>query len=199
MVYGLRDVQSTLETALATAAKDLERLRADARALGEWTRVADRLAGCLKEGGKVLVFGNGGSHADAMHFAEECTGRFRNDRPSYAVLAPADAAHLTCVSNDFGFEQVFSRLVDALARPGDVVMLLSTSGRSPNLLRAAERARASGATVVGLVGREGEPLAGLCDLCVKFPGETSDRIQELQMLSLHALVEALEGALGGQG
>lgn len=157
--------------------------------------LADRLERCFLGGGKVLVAGNGGSMADAAHFAEEWTGRFRADRRPWPVMVLGDPGHLTCVGNDFGFDQVFERSVRAFARPGDIVMLLSTSGRSKNLLLAAAAARTAGASVVGLVGRGGGELGPLCDLALDFPGRAPERIQEVQMLALHALIEVVEERL----
>lgn len=155
-----------------------------------------QLVECFQSGGKVLVGGNGGSLADAMHFAEEFTGRFRNDRKPLPVLAMGDPTHLTCVSNDYGFDQVFSRYVEAFASAGDLVVLLSTSGNSANLLEAARTAGRKQVKVVGLLGRGGGELAPLCDLVILAPGETSDRIQEIQMLTLHGVIRAVEADLG---
>jgi len=160
-------------------------------------QVAIQLVNTFQTGGKVLIAGNGGSLADAMHFAEEWTGRFRTDRRPYPVIALSDPTHLTCVANDYGFEHVFSRMVTALARPGDIVILLSTSGNSRNLLLAAEAAHDIGAQVVGFLGRGGGQLAPMCDLAFIAPGETADRIQEIHMLCLHILTEVTESELAG--
>ncbi len=133
--------------------------------------------------------------ADAMHFAEEWTGRFRADRRPLAVIALSDPAHITCVANDYGFEEVFARMVQALGRPGDVLILLSTSGRSANLVRAALAARAAELKVIGFLGRDGGDLLPICDRLVVMPGKTPDRIQELHMLALHCLIEIAEPCL----
>lgn len=154
------------------------------------------VATVLRDGGKVLVCGNGGSLCDAAHFAEEFTGRFRNNRRPLPVLALSDPAHMSCVANDFGFEFVFARMVEAFCRPGDLLVLLSTSGNSPNLVRAAESAEAVGVKTVGFLGRGGGALLRRCDVAVVAPGDTSDRIQEIHMLVLHALIEAVEAELG---
>jgi D-sedoheptulose 7-phosphate isomerase len=158
--------------------------------------VIDRLAACFKAGGKVLICGNGGSACDAAHFAEELTGRFRADRPALPAIACVEPGHLTCVANDYGFEQVFSRWVEALGKPGDVLILLSTSGNSPNIARTAAAARERGLATVALLGKDGGRLRGSCDLELIVPGATSDRIQELHMLILHVLVEGVESLLG---
>jgi len=151
---------------------------------------------CFKAGGKLMTAGNGGSLADAMHVAEEFTGRFRNDRRPLPAIALADPTHMSCVSNDYGFDHVFSRPIEALAQPGDIVLLLSTSGNSQNLILAAQAARAKKAAVIGFLGRGGGNLAPLCDIVVMAPGETSDRIQELHMMALHAIIQAVEVELG---
>lgn len=129
---------------------------------------------------------------DAMHFAEEFSGRFRVDREPYPAIALSDPAHLTCVANDYGFDHVFSRQIDALAHEGDVLVLLSTSGNSPNIVLAAEAARRRKAVVLGCLGRGGGAVKGLCDIVLHAPGEGSDRIQELHMMALHAIIEAVE-------
>ncbi len=157
----------------------------------------DAIVSSLRAGGKILICGNGGSSCDAAHFAEELTGRFRNDRRPLAAIACTDVGHVTCTANDYGFEHVFARWIQALSRPGDVVILLSTSGNSPNILRAAEASRAVGGVVnVALLGKDGGKLAGVCDHQIIVPGATSDRIQELHMLLLHAWCEEIERQLG---
>lgn len=143
-----------------------------------------------------MACGNGGSLADAIHFAEEFTGRFRKDRGPLPVMALADASHITCTGNDYGFEHIFERPVRAFGKPGDVLVMLSTSGRSKNLILAAEAANDLEVSTVGLLGRGGGELAPLCCVAALFPGETADRIQELQMLALHALIESVEETLG---
>ncbi len=157
--------------------------------------LAERIAATFQSGGKILIAGNGGSMTDAMHFAEEWTGRFRSDRKPYPAMALADPAHLSCVANDYGFEFGFSRMVDAFARPNDLLILLSTSGNSVNLLRAAEAAKKIGCFVFGFLGRGGGPLLELCDQAIIAPGTTADRIQELHLMSLHILIEATEELL----
>lgn len=181
-----------LLASLDEAAEALRSLREDPERLGALTTIAERLVATLRSGSKVLVCGNGGSLADAMHFAEEWTGRFRTDRRPYAVIALSDPAHITCVANDYGFEEVFARMVRALGRPGDILILLSTSGRSANLVRAAVAAQEADMQVVGFLGRDGGDILPICDQSVVMPGKTSDRIQELHMLALHCLIELAE-------
>ena len=177
--------------ALSTWLRDLE------RASGVITRLADHLAACLKAGGRILTCGNGGSLCDAMHLAEELSGRFRDDRPALAAQAMADPSHLTCVANDCGFERVFARGVEAWGKAGDALVVFSTSGKSPNLIAAVETARARGLSVVGLLGRDGGPLRGACDHVIVVPGATSDRIQEVHIKIVHLLIELIESRLFG--
>lgn len=159
-------------------------------------RVAASIARRASNGGKVLAVGNGGSCADAVHFCEELTGRYRKDRPPIAAVACSDAGHITCTGNDYGFDQIFARWVTALARPEDTLIALSTSGNSTNVVHAVQAARNRGAAVVLLLGKGGGRLAPLGDETWIVPGETADRIQELHMLILHSLVGAIEHALG---
>ena len=177
--------------ALATWLRDAE------RASGAITAIASHLAGVLKAGGRVLTCGNGGSLCDAMHFAEEMSGRFRGDRPALAVQAMADPTHLTCVANDYGFERVFSRGVEAWGKAGDALIVFSTSGKSPNLIAAVEAARVRGLSVVGLLGRDGGALKGACDHVIIVPGTTADRIQEVHIKIVHLLIELIETTLFG--
>jgi phosphoheptose isomerase len=148
---------------------------------------------CLDAGGKILACGNGGSAADAQHFVAELVGRYMKSRSALsAVVLGSDSATLTAVSNDFGFEHVFARQVDALARPGDVLVALSTSGNSPNVIRAAVSARKRGCLVIALTGRSGGTLVEQADIALRVPSETVARIQEVHELCLHALAQALE-------
>jgi D-sedoheptulose 7-phosphate isomerase len=188
--------ESILERSFAEAAECLNTFRADPAAQQALARLVSQIAVCFEAGGKILIAGNGGSMTDAMHFAEEWTGRFRFDRRPFPALALADPAHMSCVANDFGFDHVFSRMVEAFARPEDILILLTTSGNSPNLLLAAETAHRIGTTVIGFLGRDGGRLKPLCDTVILTPGATSDRIQELHMLSLHIVIEAAEVKLG---
>lgn len=164
-------------------------------------RIADAgavLARCFRAGGRVLVCGNGGSACDAMHFAEELTGRFRNDRPPLPAMALLDPAHLTCVANDFGFEHVFSRMVEAHGREGDCLVALSTSGNSTNILLAIDAARARAMTVLAFLGRDGGQARGRSDIEWIIPEHAGERIQEVHMLILHTLVELIERDLFGE-
>ena len=164
----------------------------NARKLESLARVC---AESVRNGGKILAIGNGGSCADSVHFCEELTGRYRDDRDPIPAIACSDAGHITCVGNDYGFEQIFSRWVYGLGNAGDVLVALSTSGNSANITRAVDVAKANGLHVATLLGKGGGKLAGAGDTEWVVPGETSDRIQELHMLILHALVGAIEREL----
>ena len=153
----------------------------------------EAMASSISAGGKVISCGNGGSMCDAMHFAEELTGRYRDDRKALPALSISDPSHLSCVGNDHGFEFVFARFVEALGRPGDVLLAISTSGKSPNVLRAAEAAKEAGMTVVGLTGKDGGALADLCDVEVRVPWSGyADRIQEVHIKCIHAFIDHIE-------
>ena len=167
----------------------------DSDAVARIESVARIMADCFGTGGKLLACGNGGSACDAMHFCEELTGRFRDDRDPLPAIACIDAGHITCTANDYGYEAVFERWVRALAKPGDMVFLLSTSGNSANVLRAAQAAGEIDCTRVALLGKGGGSLAGVCEHEWIVSGTTADRIQELHMLILHTLIECVEGLL----
>lgn len=169
---------------------------ATAENAGRVDAVASLLAETFRAGGKVIVCGNGGSLCDATHFAEELTGRFRGDRPALPAIAIAEPGHLTCAANDYGFERVFSRGVEALGKPGDVLIVLTTSGNSANIVRAVEAGRSKGMRTVAFLGKDGGKLRGSCEHEILAPGATSDRIQEIHMLVLHILVERVERLLG---
>jgi D-sedoheptulose 7-phosphate isomerase len=160
-------------------------------------RIAARLAASLQSDGKVMLCGNGGSAADSQHIAAELSGRFVDDRRPLAGLAlSTDSSALTCIGNDYGFDAVFERQVRGLGRAGDSLVLISTSGKSPNLLRAAEAARALGITTLGLLGRDGGPLLALCDDAVVVPDTVTARIQEAHIFIGHCWCALIEQALG---
>ena len=147
----------------------LNAFMSDPQGLNAVAEAAEAMASSILSGGKVISCGNGGSMCDAMHFAEELSGRYREDRKALPALSISDPSHLSCVGNDHGYEFVFSRFVEAMGRSGDVLLAISTSGNSPNVVRAAEAARRAGMTVVGLTGKDGGALAELCDVEVRVP------------------------------
>jgi D-sedoheptulose 7-phosphate isomerase len=163
-------------------------------------RAADSLSDALRRGGKVMFCGNGGSAADSQHLAAEFTGRFINDRRPLAALAlSTDSSALTCIANDYAFEQVFERQLRALGRAGDALVAISTSGNSANVLRAARAAREIGVSVVGLLGRDGGALKALCDMALVVPSDTTARIQEAHIFIGHTLCAMVERSLGVAG
>ena len=151
------------------------------------------LVDAIQSGGKVISCGNGGSMSDAMHFAEELSGRYRNDRPAFPAIAISDPSHLSCVANDYGYAFVFSRMVEAIGQKGDVLFAISTSGNSENVLKAIESARNKGMKVIGLTGKDGGRMAGLCDVEVRAPkSEYADRAQEIHIKVIHSLIDYVE-------
>jgi len=182
-----------IESSLREASSALEALLGNSSALAAIERAASALLETFEAKGRVFSCGNGGSMCDAMHFAEELTGRYRLDRGALAATAISDAGHLTCVGNDLGYEQVFSRYLEAHGREGDCLVALSTSGGSKNIIRAAETAKSLGMSVIVLSGRSNETLASLSTVYVCTPGGAfADRVQELHIKVLHILIELIE-------
>lgn len=164
--------------------------------LNRIAEAANLMVAAVKSGGKILSCGNGGSMCDAMHFAEELTGRYREDRPAIPAIAISDASHMSCVSNDYGYQQVFSRYVEALGQPQDILLGISTSGNSKNVLLAAETARKRGMKVITLTGKDGGSLAALSDVEIRVPHfGFADRIQELHIKVIHILILLIEQQL----
>lgn len=161
---------------------------------------AAMLTTSLRSGGTVVLFGNGGSAADAQHIAGELVGRFLLERDALAAIAlTTDTSVLTCIANDYDYDDIFARQVEALVRPRDVAVAISTSGNARNVLRGAQAARAAGASVLGLTGETGGALAAHCDLCLKVPSNVTARIQEAHITIGHIICELVEDALAGQG
>jgi D-sedoheptulose 7-phosphate isomerase len=153
----------------------------------------DIMVNSLRNGSRIISFGNGGSMSDAMHFAEELTGRFRDDRPAISAISISDPTHISCVANDYGFDAIFSRFIEANGRKGDVVLAISTSGNSANVIKAAEAAKAKGIRVVALTGKTGGKLASLADVEIRVAHTGySDRIQEVHIKVIHILIEYIE-------
>ena len=183
---------TTWLTALHEAQETLNAFVSDREQLAKCEAFSKILIDTFKSGGKLFTCGNGGSHCDAMHFAEEFTGRYRKNRRPLGALALGDASHITCVANDYGFEHIFSRQLEGMARKGDALVGLSTSGNSANVIRAFESAKAMGVRTIGLLGRDGGKLAAMADLSIVIPGSTSDRIQEMHIKLIHTVIESVE-------
>lgn len=182
-----------IRSELNEAANTLATFLSDEANIDRIERAAIMLAEAFKAGGKVISCGNGGSHCDAMHFAEELTGRYRENRPGYPAIAISDVSHLSCVSNDFGYDYVFSRYVEAVGREGDVLLGISTSGNSGNIIKAIEAARAKGMKVITLTGKEGGKMAGTADVEIRVPYfGYADRIQEIHIKVIHILIQLIE-------
>ena len=151
------------------------------------------IADSFKQGGKVFSCGNGGSHCDAMHFAEELTGRFRDNRPSYPAIAISDVSHISCVGNDYGFDYIFSRYVEGVGQKGDVLLGISTSGNSANVLKAIEVAKQKGMKIITLTGKDGGKMNGLADVDIRVPHfGYADRVQEIHIKVIHILILLIE-------
>jgi D-sedoheptulose 7-phosphate isomerase len=186
----------SVKNALAEAADSLSRLQSDSAMLDRIAQAGVLLADTFAAGGRAYSCGNGGSMCDAMHFAEELTGRFRDDRRGYAALAISDPGHLTCVGNDYGYERVFARFIEAHGRGGDVLLAITTSGTSRNVVAAAQAARGLGMKVIALTGRAAAPIAELADIALVTPGgRYADRVQELHIKVIHILIELVERRL----
>ena len=186
-------IPDLIRAELSEARAVLDQFLADPAHVASIAAAAELIAASLRSGGKVLTCGNGGSLCDAQHFAEELSGRYRLNRRALAAIALTEASHMTCVANDFGFEFVFSRFVEALGRPGDVLLAISTSGNSSNILRAAEAARELGMKVVSLTGKDGGQLAALSDVEIRAPHSGyADRIQEIHIKAIHIMIMLIE-------
>lgn len=188
--------EDVVRAALEEASRTLRAFVDDAENLRAIGRFVDAAADTLERGGLLMACGNGGSMCDAMHFAEEWTGRFRKNRRALAAVAFSDPSQLSCIANDFGYEEVFAREVEALGKPGDLLLAISTSGNSPNVLRAVRKAKELGITTVGLLGMGGGEIRAAVDIPIVVPNAaTSDRIQELHIKVIHVAIEAVERRL----
>ncbi|MFB9133438.1 D-sedoheptulose 7-phosphate isomerase [Vibrio sp. AK197] len=182
-----------IKNELTEAAEVLNAFLSDDHNIAQIEKAAKTIADSFKQGGKVLSCGNGGSHCDSMHFAEELTGRYRENRPGYPGIAISDPSHLSCVSNDFGYDFVFSRYVEAVGSKGDVLFGLSTSGNSGNILKAIEAAQAKGMKTIALTGKDGGKMAGLADVEIRVPHfGYADRIQEVHIKIIHIVIQLIE-------
>ena len=174
----------------------LTRAAQDAALLASSRAIAAAMIAALRSGNKLLVIGNGGSAADAQHIAAEIVGRYKQDRPAYAAMAlTTDTSALTAVANDYGFEQVFARQVAGLGRRGDVLLALSTSGRSPNILAALHAARERGLVTIGFTGSKGETLRSLCDHLLVAPSDDTPVVQQIHLAVAHGICDEIEQTL----
>ncbi len=190
-----REIKAEFEA----AARVLDTFMNDEAKLATIERAARLLAETFKSGGKALSCGNGGSHCDAMHFAEELTGRFRDNRRGFPAIAISDVSHVSCVGNDFGFDFIFSRYVEAVGRSGDVLLAISTSGNSKNVIRALAAAKELGMKTIALTGKDGGEIAreGLADIEIRVPHTGyADRVQEIHIKVIHALILLVEKLAG---
>jgi D-sedoheptulose 7-phosphate isomerase len=185
--------RETIVAALAEAQTLLDQLLKNEAALSAIASAAAVMVAALRRGGRIYACGNGGSMSDAMHFAEELTGRFRDTRRGYAAQAISDVGHITCVGNDFGYDQIFSRYIESHGRKDDCLLAISTSGTSANVVRAAQVAKDLGLEVIVLTGRAGTALEALSTVCISTPGGMyADRVQELHIKVIHILLELIE-------
>ena len=160
---------------------------------------ADLMCESLAQSGRIFSCGNGGSMCDAMHFAEELTGRYRQDRQPFAAVAISDPSHIACVGNDYGYEYIFSRYLEAHGRPGDVLLAISTSGSSKNVIRAVEASKSRRMKVIALTGKDQCPIGAMADIHLATPaGSYADRVQELHIKVIHILIELIERKLAPQ-
>ncbi len=186
-------MQDLIKQELLEAQKVLDDFLKNEKLLSAIQQTGELMANTIKQGGKIISCGNGGSHCDAMHFAEELTGRYRDNRPALPAVAISDVSHISCVGNDYGFDEIFSRYVEGLGRPGDVLLGISTSGNSKNVIKAVEAAREKEMKVVILTGKDGGKLHGQSDIeiCVPHFGY-ADRIQEIHIKVIHILIFLIE-------
>ena len=185
--------RNRLDEHFSEAAQLLDTVRNDAAFMDAVEAAGIAMCQAIAQGGKIISCGNGGSMSDAMHFAEELSGRYRDDRPGLPAISCSDPSHITCVGNDYGFDQVFARFVQALGQSGDCLLAISTSGNSANVLEASKAAKSKGMTVIGLTGRGGGALKALCDAAVDVPWNGyADRVQEVHIKVIHAWIDLIE-------
>ena len=192
----MRSKSAIIKEQFEEAADMLQRFMADEQSFSAIGQAGELMADAIRNGGKIFSCGNGGSMCDAMHFAEELTGRFRKDRKALPALAIGDASHLTCTTNDYGFDHIFSRYIDAFGKPGDVLLAISTSGNSSNVLEAVAAARRKDMKVVAMTGKTGGSLSSRCDIELRVPqSRWSDRAQEIHIKIIHSLIQYIEMVL----
>jgi D-sedoheptulose 7-phosphate isomerase len=189
----LKDI---IQQSLRESQDVLAQFLADSSKLDAIEKAADCLVEALQQGKKILSCGNGGSHCDAMHFAEELSGRYRENRPALAAMAISDPSHITCVSNDFGYNYIYSRFIEGLGNQGDVLVGISTSGQSANIIEAVKAAQEKGMKVVLLTGKDGGALAGMNAIEIRVDHfGFADRIQEIHIKVIHILIQLIEAKI----
>jgi D-sedoheptulose 7-phosphate isomerase len=189
----MRNTIEQIQGNFEEAAKQLQAFASSDVSINKIEEAAGLIAEAFQNDKKVISCGNGGSMCDAMHFAEELSGRFRNNRRALPALSISDPSHITCAANDLGFEEIFSRYIEAIGVEGDVLLAVSTSGNSENILRAAAAAGEKKMKVIALTGKDGGKLSGLCDIEIRAPHSTyADRIQEIHIKIIHSLIHAVE-------
>lgn len=194
--YFLMNLTERIAKNLVEAENAVHTFRSEEKNILAISSAAGIMVEALRGGNKLISCGNGGSMSDAMHFAEELSGRFRDDRKGLAAISISDPSHISCVGNDYGFDFVFSRFVEALGRHGDVLLAISTSGNSKNVLYAAKAAKEAGMKVVALTGKSGGELAQHCDVEIRAPfSDYADRAQEIHIKVIHCLIDAIESEI----
>jgi len=181
------------QTIFTEAEKVLNDFVSDPANIKDLEKAGSKMVASLKAGNKIITCGNGGSMSDAMHMAEELTGRFRDDRPPFAAIAISDPSFLTCTANDYGYDQIFSRFIQGVGRAGDILVAISTSGNSPNIVNATKTAHENQLIVIGLSGADGGNMSEFCDITIRVPYSVhSDRIQEIHIMIIHSLIQYIE-------
>lgn len=189
-------MKDLIQQSLRESQDVLAQFLSDSSKLDAIERAADCLVDALQQGKKIISCGNGGSHCDAMHFAEELSGRYRENRPALAAMAISDPSHITCVSNDFGYNYIYSRFIEGLGNPGDVLVGISTSGQSANIIEAVKAAQIKGMKVVLLTGKDGGALAGMGAIEIRVDHfGFADRIQEIHIKVIHILIQLIEAKI----
>ena len=193
----MTEFKSGIKKEFEDAASVLNSFISDENNFQKISAAAQLLVNAFNSGGKVISCGNGGSMCDAMHFAEELSGRFRENRPALPALSISDPSHISCVANDYGYEKVFSRYIEAFGKNGDILLAISTSGNSANVIAAVKAAKDRGMPVIGLTGKDGGAMASLCDIEIRAPhSEFADRAQEIHIKVIHSLILSVENILG---
>lgn len=188
-------IRSLIENNLKEAQEILQLFISDKKNIDAIEKASHAMVTSINNDGKIISCGNGGSMCDAMHFAEELSGRFREDRKALPAISISDPSHISCVGNDYGFDKIFSRYIEALGNKGDVLLAISTSGNSANILNAIKVAKLKGMIVIGLTGKDGGEMAPLCDIEIRAPhSQYADRAQEIHIKVIHSLIATIEKA-----